>query len=42
MALRLNKHIKIRNIDYFFAEKSDALATLMQGTHGREKICAVI
>lgn len=42
MAKQLNRHIKIRHIDHFFAEKADALATLMQGTHGREKLCAVI
>lgn len=42
MALQLNKQIKIKNIDHFFAEKADALATLMQGTHGREKMCALI
>ncbi len=42
MAVMLNKQIQNKHIDHFFAEKADALATLMQGTHGREKICALI
>jgi len=42
MAKQLNRHIQVRHIDHFFAEKADALATLIQGTHGREKMCAVL
>jgi len=42
MAKQLNKHIQVRHIDHFFAEKADALATLIQGTHGREKMCALL
>jgi hypothetical protein len=29
MAKQLNKHIQVRHIDHFFAEKADALATLI-------------
>lgn len=42
MAKQLNKHIQVRHIDHFYAEKADAIATLIQGTHGREKMCAVL
>jgi hypothetical protein len=41
MAAQLNEAIKIKKIDNFFAEKADKLATIMSGTHGRDKICAV-
>lgn len=42
MAARLNEAIKSKHIDNFFAEKADMLATIMAGTHGRDKICALI
>ena len=41
MAARLNEAIKNKRIDNFFAEKADMLATIMSGTHGRDKICAL-
>jgi len=42
MVHQLNKQIRIKHIDHFFAQKASTLATLMQGTHGREKMCALI
>ena len=42
MAHELNQHIKIRNIDHFVAEKADMIATVLKGTHGRERVCALI
>jgi hypothetical protein len=42
MAMKMNREIQTRKIDNFFAEKADAFATLIQGTHGREKMCGLI
>ena len=42
MAARLNEAIKSKRIDNFFAEKADMFATIMSGTHGRDKICALL
>jgi hypothetical protein len=42
MAARLNEAIKSKHIDNFFAEKADKLSTIMSGTHGRDKICALL
>ena len=42
MAAHLNEQIKIKHIDHFFAEKAGSLSTLMSGTHGRDKMCALI
>lgn len=42
MAAQLNKHIQIKKIDNFFAEKAGALSTMLAGTHGRDRMCALI
>lgn len=39
---KLNRQIQTRKGDKFFAEKAGALSTLMAGTHGRDKMCALI
>ena len=42
MAAQLNKHIQIKQIDNFFAEKAGALSTMLAGTQGRDRMCALI
>ena len=42
MAAQLNKHIQIKQIDNFFAEKAGALSTMLSGTQGRDRMCALI
>ena len=38
----LNKQLQHRKDDHFFAEKAGTFATFMQGTNGRDKMCALI
>jgi len=42
MAAAFNNEIKIRKVDNFFAEKLNGVATVMQTTNGRDKICGML
>ena len=42
MAEQLNQVIQEQEIGHFLAEKAGALANLMSGSNGRDKICAIV